>query len=83
MSWLMKNIEKATQKNLNALLSGSHPLSKKYGGKQVFVVEDEVFPLARGKKGLEDFKRLKAKYSKEPVLIFVPHPGISYILIFK
>lgn len=79
----MKRVEKTTEKTLNALLSGSHPLAKRYGGKQVFVVDNEVLLLARGKKGLEDFKGLKAKYGKEPVLIFVPHPGVSYILIFK
>lgn len=79
----MKKVEKTTEKTLNALLSGSHPLAKKYGGKQVFVVDNEVLPLAHGKKGLKDFKDLKAKYSKDPVLIFVPHPGVSYILIFK
>lgn len=79
----MKKVEKSTEKTLSALLSGSHPLAKRYGGKQVFVVDNEVLPLAHGKKGLEDFKSLKAKYGKEPVLIFVPHPGVSYILIFK
>lgn len=79
----MKDIGKSTQRTLNALLAGSHPLAKKYGGKQVFVVKDEVVPLARGKKGMEDFKKLKEKYDKAPVLVFVPHPGVSYILIFK
>lgn len=75
----MKKIEKTTEKTLSSLLSGSHPLAKKYGGKQVFVVDNEVLPLAHGKKGLKDFKDLKAKYDKDPVLVFVPHPGISYI----
>jgi hypothetical protein len=72
-----------TQKTLYALLAGAHPLAEKYGGKQVFVIENEIFPLRGGKRGLEDFKRLKAKYGKKPVLTFVPHPGVSYILIFK
>jgi len=79
----MRQVKKTTEKTLNALLSGSHPLAKKYGGKQVFVVDNEVLPLARGKTGLKDFKDLKAKYGKDPILIFVPHPGVSYILIFK
>ena len=79
----MKRKEDVTQRTLQALLSGSHPLTKKYGGKQVFVVDNEVVPLAHGKKGLEDFKVLKEKHGREPVLIFVPHPGVSYILIFK
>lgn len=76
----MKNLAKTTQRTLNTLLAGSHPLTRKYGGKQVFVVDNEVLPLAHGKKGLEDFTRLKEKYGKEPVLMFVPHPGVSYIL---
>lgn len=79
----MKRKEDKTEKTLNALLSGSHPLVKKYSGKQVFVVDEKVVPLAHGKKALEGFKRLKEKYGKSPVLMFVPHPGISYILIFK
>lgn len=79
----IKSLVKTTKKTLSALLSGSHPLAKTYGGKQVFVVDNEIFPLRRGKKGLEDFKRLKTKYGKEPILTFVPHPGVSYILIFK
>lgn len=67
----------STQKTLYALPSGVHPLAKKYGGKQVFVVNNEIFPLRGGKRGLEDFKGLKAKYGKKPVLTFVPHPGVS------
>lgn len=79
----MRKKEEKTEKTLNALLSGSHPLVKRYGGRQVFVVDDEVVPLPHGKKGIEDFKKLKAKYGKAPVLVFVPHPGASYILILK
>jgi len=79
----MKRKEDKTGKTLNALLSGSHPLVKKYGGKQVFVVDKEIVPLERGKKSLEEFKKLKTKYGKPPVLVFVPHPGTSYILILR
>ncbi len=72
-----------TDKTLHALLSGSHPLAKKYGGKQVFVVNKEIIPVGIGKKALSDFKELKEKYGKPPVLTFVPHPGATYILILK
>ena len=79
----MRKFKEATEKTLNALLSGVHPLVKKYGGKQVFVVENEVVPLGMGKKALADFKRLKTKYGKPPVLVFVPRPGASYILLLS
>lgn len=72
-----------TQKTLQALLSGSHPLAKKYGGKHVFVVDKEIVPLARSERSLSDFKQLKKKYGKPPVLMFVPQPSASYILIVK
>lgn len=77
----MKN--DSTDKTLHDLLSGSHPLTKKYAGKQVFVVHTEIVPVGRGKKSLSDFKKLKSKYGKSPVLIFVPQPGASYILILR
>lgn len=72
-----------TDKTLHELLSGSHPLTKKYAGKQVFVINSEIIPVERSKKSLADFKKLKTKYGKPPVLIFVPQPGASYILIFQ
>lgn len=71
-----------TDKTLHDLLSGSHPLTKKYAGKQVFVVNTEIIPVKQSKKSLADFKKLKTKYGKPPILIFVPQPGASYILIF-
>lgn len=77
----MKQQKKATQSTLQALLSGSHPLAKKYRGKHVFVVDKEIVPLARSKKSLSDFKHLKVKHGKPPILVFVPQPGTSYILI--
>lgn len=77
----MKKQDKTTQATLQALLSGSHPLAKKYGGKQVFVVNQEIIPVSRGKKAMLDFKELKEKYGKPPVVTFVPQPGTSYILI--
>lgn len=72
-----------TDKTLQDLLSGSHPLAKKYAGKQVFVIDSEIVPLGRSKKSLTDFKKLKTKYGKPPILSFVPQPGASYILIFQ
>lgn len=79
----MKQVREATQETLQALLSGSHPLSKKYGGKQVLVIDNKILPLARGKKALTDFKKLKEKYGKSPIVTFVPQPGASYILILR
>lgn len=78
----MKKKEELTQKTLQNLLSGSHPLSKRYGGKQVFVVDKEIIPIGRGKKAMSDFKHLKEKYGKPPVVAFIPLPGTSYILNF-
>lgn len=72
-----------TEKTLQALLSGLHPLAKKYAGKHVFVIDQEVVPMKEGSKAMEDFKHLKAKYHHSPVLTFVPEPGASYILNIK
>lgn len=72
-----------TNKTLQSLLSGSHPLAKKYAGKQVFVVDQEIMPIGRSKKSLTDFKQLKIKHGKSPVAVFVPQPGASYILTLK
>lgn len=79
----MKKGEVATQKTVHALLSGAHPLAKKYAGKQVFVIEDKIVALREGKKGREDFNRLKEKYGNSPTLMFVPKPGATYILLFQ
>lgn len=72
-----------TDKTLHDLLSGSHPQTKKYAGKQVFVINTEIIPVKQTKKSLDDFKKLKIKYGKPPILIFVPQPEASYILIFQ
>ena len=79
---MKKNI-KTTQKTLQALLSGTHPSVNKYAGQQVFVVDKEVVPLKKGKRGLEDFKKLKEKHKQSPTLVFVPKPGATYILIMR
>lgn len=72
-----------TEKTLHSLLSGSHPLAKKYAGKQVFVVDKEILPIGKSNKSLSDFKQLKTKHGKSPVAVFVPQPGASYILTLK
>lgn len=74
-------MKKQTDKTLSLLLSGKHPFIKKYAGKQVFVIKDEVIPI-KGK-GLEEFKKLKQKYGESPVVTFVPDPGVTYILLVK
>lgn len=68
----------STDKTLHDLLSGTHPLTKEYAGKQVFVVDTKIIPLGRSKKSLTDFKKLKTKYGKPPILIFVPQPETFY-----
>lgn len=78
----MSKKQDITQKTLTALLSGLHPEVKKYAGRQVFVINREIVVLKKGDRGMKDFRRLKEKYGKPPVLIFVPEPGSSYILIF-
>lgn len=73
--------KKTDQKILNVLLSGKHPLSKKYAGKHVLVIEDQVVPLKKGKGGANDIEKLEKKYGRTPTLIFIPRHDISYILI--
>ncbi len=73
-------MKKQTDKTLNLLLSGKHPAIKKYVGKQVFVVKDKILPIKGGKKGLEEFKKLKEKYDESPVATFVPDPRESLSL---
>ena len=77
----MKKKNNTTEKTLQALLSGSHPLAKKYAGKHVFVIDKEVIPMKKGTKAMIDFKHLKTKYHHSPVLTYVPDPGVSYIHI--
>lgn len=72
--------EKSTKKNLNLLLSGKHPSSKKYEGKHVFVVKEKIVPLKEGRESLAQFKKLKEKFGEAPTLVFVPRSDISYIL---
>lgn len=76
-------MKKQTDKTIHLLLSGKHPLLKRYAGKHVFVVHDEIVPLKEGKRGLADFKRLKQKHGESPVAVFVTHPGVSYILVSR
>lgn len=74
-------IKDSTEKNLNLLLSGKHRLAKKYAGKHVMVIENEIIPLKENKDMLKDMEKLEKKYGRTPTLVFVPRPNISYILI--
>jgi len=71
----------STQKNLNLLLAGKHRLAKKYAGKHVMVLENEIIPLKENKETLKDMEKLEKKYGRTPTLVFVPRPDISYILV--
>ncbi|OGK10233.1 hypothetical protein A2954_02650 [Candidatus Roizmanbacteria bacterium RIFCSPLOWO2_01_FULL_37_12] len=73
--------KKTDQKILNVLLSGKHPLSKRYAGKHVLVIEDQVVPLKKGKGGTRDIEKLEKKYGRTPTLVFIPRHDVSYILI--
>jgi len=72
-------MEKRKEKILNILLSGRHPLSKKYAGKHVLVIEDKIIPLKKGKKAVKDIEKLELKYGRTPTIVFVPRHDISYI----
>lgn len=76
----MENINDITQKTLSALLIGKDKKFAKFQGKHVMVVKDKIIPLSEDKKTLEDFKLLKKKYGRPPVITFVPRADISYIL---
>lgn len=76
----MKKDLGTTDRTLQALLSGTHPLVKRYGGKQVFVIDDNIILVRKGRKALSEFKQLKKKYGKAPVVTFVPQPGTSYMV---
>ncbi|OGK14382.1 hypothetical protein A3C98_02680 [Candidatus Roizmanbacteria bacterium RIFCSPHIGHO2_02_FULL_37_15] len=73
--------KKPEEKILSVLLSGKHPLAKKYAGKHVLVIEDKVIPLKKGKNASKDIEKLEKKYGRTPTLIFIPRQDISYILI--
>lgn len=72
--------KKTGEETLVLLLSGRHPKIKKYAGKHVFVAGDEVVLMEKGDEAWKDFTRLRKKYSEPPTLVFVPRPGITYIL---
>lgn len=74
----MKNIKQ--EQILSLLLSGKHPLAKKYAGHHVLVIEDKIIRLRRGKDAVKDIDILEKKYGKTPTLVFVPRQDISYIL---
>jgi len=73
---MKKNSEK---KNLDLILSGQHPKAKKYAGRHVLVIKDQIVPLKKGKESLREIDRLEKKYGETPILVFVPRQDISYI----
>lgn len=75
----MKNKSYGT--TLHLLLSGKHQKAKKFAGKHVLVVADEILPLKKGEAAVKDIERLEKKYGKSPTIVFVPRPDVSYILI--
>ncbi len=72
---------KSYEKTLHLLLSGKHPKAKKFAGKHVLVIADEVVPLKKGEAGVKDVERLEKQYGKSPTIVFVPRTDVSYILI--
>lgn len=70
-----------TQQLVTLLLSGKHPKTSQYAGKNVLVVKDEIVPVKSGKKVLTDIKRLEKKYHETPTIVFIPKADVSYILI--
>lgn len=78
----MKQKKSLTQKTLSLLLSGKSKKAKKYAGKHVMVVKNEVVSLKeKGEDIWKDIERLKKKYNEMPVITFVPRQDISYILL--
>lgn len=73
--------EKTTAQILTLLLSGKHPQAKRYAGKHVLVVKEEIHPLKKGKAALADIERLEKKYKETPTIVFIPKPNVSYILL--
>jgi len=73
----MKN---ETERTLLLLHSGKNPLAKKYAGKHVMVIRNKVIILKEGEQAVRDFKKLKEKYGKLPIITFIPRQDTSYIL---
>lgn len=73
--------KQAEEKILSLLLSGRHPKAKKYAGRHVLVVGDEIIPLKEGENSVKDIDRLEKKYGRTPTIVFIPRQDVSYILI--
>lgn len=69
------------KKTLSLLLSGKHRSSKKFAGRHVLVVDDEIQLLENGKKGTNEIARLEKKHGKTPTIVFVPKKDTTYILV--
>ncbi len=74
-------MKKTTDEVIALLLSGKHPKAKTYAGKHVMVIEDKIWPLKKGKTGIAQLKKMEAKYGKPSTLVYIPQPGVTYILI--
>lgn len=76
-----KITSRQTQKTISMLLGGKSKVAKKFAGKHVMVVKKKVIPMKKGEAFWRDFDKLKKEYRETPISLFVPRPGISYILI--
>lgn len=72
--------QKTTDKVLRLLLTGKSRKHKKYAGKHVYVINDKIIPMKKGKDSIKDFQELEKKYRQKPIVMFVPKKGTSYIL---
>lgn len=72
-----------TDTTINLLLSGKGSSAKKFAGKHVMVIKDEVVALKNGMAGVRDMDKLTEKYGTSPTLLFVPPPNTTYILCQK
>lgn len=73
--------KQSNEKIVHLLLSGKHPLAKKYAGHHVMVIGSEIIPVKKGKQALQDINRLEKKYGETPTLLFIPRQDITYILV--
>ena len=77
----MKKKASLTERTLSLLLSGKGRAARKYAGKHVLVVGDQIVPLkAQAQAVWQDIEQLELKYGETPVVTFVPCPNLSYIL---
>lgn len=77
----MKTTTTQTHRTLHSLLLGKSRRAKRYAGKHVLIVRDEVTLLRETEKEIwAEIERLRKKYGETPVITFVPCHDVSYIL---